>query len=62
MATMQELIDETGAEGYRPWLLLARAHWAESPAESQRWRAEALMAFERIGADGHVARYKAKAA
>jgi len=53
---MQDLIDHSGAEGFRPWLWLARAHWSGAPAEAARFRREALDAFRRIGADGHVRR------
>jgi adenylate cyclase len=53
---MQDLIDHSGAESFRPWLWLARAHWSGAPAEAARFRREALDAFRRIGADGHVRR------
>ena len=53
---MQDLIDHSGAEGFRPWLWLARAHWSGSVAEARRFRGEALDAFRRIGAEGHTRR------
>ena len=53
---MQDLIDHSGAEGFRPWLWLARAHWSGAPAEARRFRGEALDAFRRIGAEGHARR------
>ena len=56
LARMQELIDTSGAEGFRPALWLARAHWGTAPAEVARCRREALDAFRRIGAEGHARR------
>ena len=53
---MQELIDTSGAEGFRPGLWLARAHWSTQAPEAARCRREALEAFRRIGADGHTRR------
>jgi class 3 adenylate cyclase/tetratricopeptide (TPR) repeat protein len=53
---MQELIDGSGAEGFRPALWLARAHWSGAPGAAARFRREALDACRRIGADGHVRR------
>jgi hypothetical protein len=62
LARIGELIETSGAEGFRPGYWLARAHWADNAADRARARAEALAAFERIGADGHVERGKAIAA
>ena len=56
LARMQELIDGSGAEGFRPTLWLARAHWSGAPEEAARCRREALEAYRRNGADGHVRR------
>jgi len=56
LARMQELMDTSGAEGFRPALWLARAHWSATPAEAARFRREALDAYRRIGAEGHVRR------
>jgi adenylate cyclase len=56
LARMQELIDGSGAEGFRPALWLARAHWAGAPGEAARCRREAVDAFRRLGAEGHVRR------
>jgi hypothetical protein len=53
---MQELLDSSGAEGFRPSLWLARAHWSGAPGDAARFRREALDACRRIGADGHVRR------
>jgi len=62
LARMQELIDSSGAEGFRPWLWTAREHWSADPAEAARCRREAIAAFERIGAAGHVRRLTTPAA
>ncbi|MGH8441809.1 MAG: adenylate/guanylate cyclase domain-containing protein [Nevskiaceae bacterium] len=56
LARMQELADACGAEGFRPPLWLARAHWSASKDETARCRREALEAYRRIGAKGHVRR------
>jgi hypothetical protein len=56
LARMQELIDTSGAEGFRPTFWLAHAHWSGAPAEAARCRREALEACRRIGAEGHVRR------
>lgn len=56
LARMQELIDGSGAEGFRPALWLARAHWSGAPGEAARCRREAVDACRRIGAEGHVRR------
>jgi len=56
LARMQELIDASGAEGFRPALWLARAQWSTDAAEAARCRREALEAFRRIGAEGHLRR------
>ncbi len=54
---LQELIDASGAEGFRPALWLARAHWSGAPpGEAARCRREAIDAYRRIGAHGHVRR------
>lgn len=56
LARMRELIDRSGAEGFRPALWLAHAHWSATPAEVAGHRREALDACRRIGAEGHVRR------
>ncbi len=56
LARMQELLDRSGAEGFRTGLWLARAHWSGSAGEAARFRREALDAARRIGAEGHVRR------
>ncbi|MGQ0586275.1 MAG: adenylate/guanylate cyclase domain-containing protein [Gammaproteobacteria bacterium] len=56
LARMQELVDACGAEGLRPAVWLARAHWSRAPDEARRCRREALEAYRRIGAEGHVRR------
>jgi len=56
LARMQELVDGSGAEGFRPALWLARAHWSGSAGEAARFRREALDALRRIGAEGHIRR------
>ena len=56
LVRMPLLIDESGAEGFRPWLSLARAHWAENMQQQAVHRAQALAEFERLGSHGHVAR------
>jgi hypothetical protein len=59
MARMEELIERSGAESYRPFLWLAREKWAIAAAEKKRHRAAALQAFEKIGANGHLQRLRA---
>ena len=61
LARMQELIDTIGAEGLRPHVLLAKRNWSRNDAERSDLRAQALAAFERIGADGYVKRLQAEA-
>jgi class 3 adenylate cyclase/tetratricopeptide (TPR) repeat protein len=56
LARMQALIEHAHAEGFRPWLWLARAHWSTDAADAARCRREALAAFRAIGAEGHVRR------
>ena len=57
LARMAALIDSTGAEGLRPWWLLAQARQAQAISERKAHRARALLAFERIGASAHCARW-----
>ena len=59
LARMAELIAATGAEGYRPWLVQARAHWAGDTAAATALWQEAREAFQTIGAWGHVRRLEA---
>jgi adenylate cyclase len=57
LARVETLLDEIGAEGLRPWWWLARERW--SPAfDRTHCREQALAAFERIGATGHLARLR----
>jgi class 3 adenylate cyclase len=44
------LIDDTGAEGFRPWLELAYGHWTTDPAERAAAHLRAQQAFDAIGA------------
>jgi adenylate cyclase len=60
IAQMQRLIDAIGAEGLRPHFLLAKRTWARNDAERSELRAQALAAFEKIGAEGHVRRMLAE--
>jgi hypothetical protein len=55
------LLDTIGAEGLRPHYLLARRTWARNDAEKADLKAQALAAFERIGANGHVQRLRSEA-
>ncbi|MFA5939452.1 MAG: adenylate/guanylate cyclase domain-containing protein [Sinimarinibacterium sp.] len=50
------LIEFTGAEGFRPWLHVARAHWAADPRTRAASQREALAGFEAIGAHGYARR------
>jgi adenylate cyclase len=59
-ARLLQLIDLLGAEGLRPHYFLARRMWARSEAEAADYRRQALSAFERIGAVGHVRRLQAE--
>jgi tetratricopeptide (TPR) repeat protein len=59
---LQEHIDTARAEGVRPWLSLARAHWARDSKEVLKWKRQALAEFERTGASGHVERLRAELA
>lgn len=61
LARFAELIDSSGAEGFRPWLHLAQAHWAEQPQHRDAGLAQARAAFAAIGATAHVARLDAAA-
>ena len=60
LARMQDLIDTSEAEGFRPALHLGRAHWAQNETERQGFRQQALDAYKSIGASGHVARLSAE--
>jgi class 3 adenylate cyclase/tetratricopeptide (TPR) repeat protein len=51
-----ELIETSGAEGFRPWWWLAQAHWAPRDGERAALRARARAAFAAIGAQAHVER------
>jgi adenylate cyclase len=62
VARMDELIKATGAEVARPWWWLAQSRWAASPGERGAHYAQALEAFARVGARGHLQRLRAQAA
>jgi adenylate cyclase len=52
----EELIHESGLEGFLPRLWLAHAHWAQGDSQRRDYLAKASAEFERMGASGHVAR------
>ncbi|TXH05191.1 MAG: hypothetical protein E6R07_04500 [Nevskiaceae bacterium] len=56
LTRMAMLIETTGAEVFRPWLLLAQAGTLDEPQRSQRL-GEAEAAFSRIGVLAHTARF-----
>jgi transposase InsO family protein len=56
LARMEELIDASGAEGFRPELWRARERWSADAAEAARCRAARIEAYRRIGATGHLRR------
>src|SRR3546814_17848604 len=56
LARVATLLDVTGAEGFRPWLYLARAHWSDSAAAAARDVAIARDEFAAMGAFAHAAR------
>lgn len=49
LARMDDLILQSGAVGFEPWLLRARAHWAADQAQAAVLRAQAEAAFIRMG-------------
>ncbi|MFC4251292.1 adenylate/guanylate cyclase domain-containing protein [Sinimarinibacterium flocculans] len=53
---VEALIDFCGAEGFRPWWHLARAHWATDAAVARSECRHARSAFLAIGAQVHAAR------
>lgn len=55
-ARLEQLIEDSGAEGFRPWLLLAKSQSSLTPADSQIWRQQAIEGFICIGAPGNAAR------
>ena len=63
-AALDELegaIDATGAEGYRPLMLLARAEWCQRAGDEEARRGhlrEAWRLFQAMGADGALRRMK----
>jgi adenylate cyclase len=59
-ARLLHLIDSIGAEGLRPHYFLARGDWADNDTARAEARAQALGAFQRIGASGHVKRLLAE--
>ncbi|MDP9139368.1 MAG: hypothetical protein M3O62_01065, partial [Pseudomonadota bacterium] len=54
LAQMEALIDLTGAEGYRPWLHVAHAHWAEHAHAREKAGRLAAASLNEIGADGYA--------
>ncbi len=60
MQRMQWLVDDTGAEGFRPWLELARGHWTADLAERAAAHLHAQQAFEGIGARAYARRIASK--
>jgi class 3 adenylate cyclase/tetratricopeptide (TPR) repeat protein len=56
LARFAELIDSSGAEGFRPWWHLAHAHWAADADARRACLQRARSAFAAIGARPHVAR------
>ena len=57
LARVEALLNEIGAEGLRPWWWLARERWSRD-SEQAHCREQALAAFERIGATGHISRLR----
>ncbi|HVT35064.1 MAG TPA: hypothetical protein VHE37_05750, partial [Nevskiaceae bacterium] len=55
-ARTAELIESSGAEGFRPMLAEARARWSTDAAERRQHLRDARAGFERMRAPGHVAR------
>lgn len=48
---LQDLIAASGVDALKPWLSLARSHWAQTPAEALEWREAAQRGFRDCGAD-----------
>ncbi|NGY06094.1 adenylate/guanylate cyclase domain-containing protein [Solimonas terrae] len=61
IARVDELMAFTGAEGFRPWLHLARAHWSEHQEEVEAFTALARQAFVTIGAPAYAGKLQAEA-
>lgn len=61
LVRVADLLDFTGAEGFRPWLHLARAHWSQSQATAARDLATAQQAFRAMGAAAHAEKLGAEA-
>ena len=55
IARMQELIAQSGADGFTPWIAEIRARRCNG-RERTRWLEQARVGFERIGARGHAQR------
>ena len=53
---LEQLIEDSGADGFRPWLLLAKSQSSLLPAEAKTWRQQAIAEFIRLGAPGNAAR------
>jgi class 3 adenylate cyclase/tetratricopeptide (TPR) repeat protein len=62
LARFVELIENSGAEGFRPWWWLAQAHWTAQAPQQAALRARARAAFAAIGAQAHVQRLDRAAA
>lgn len=54
LTRVEALLDFTGAEGFRPWLHLARAHWDESAVATERYMALAREAFRAMNAPAYA--------
>jgi hypothetical protein len=55
LARMQLLIEQSGAIGFEPWLMRARAHWAADASLAAELRAMAVQSFARIGVQHNLA-------
>ena len=55
LARMQSLIEQSGAVGFEPWLIRARAHWAADASLAAELRAMAVQSFARIGVQHNLA-------
>ncbi len=55
-ARLEQLIEDSGAEGFHSWLLLAKSQSSRLAADVEAWRQQAIAEFIRIGAPGNAAR------
>ncbi len=49
LARMENLIQQSGAVGFEPWLIRAQAHWAADASQAAALRVRAEEAFARMG-------------